>query len=339
MLEWSKQLEENGSTKHTKCQVSIDRGCRSNKHCAAIGKTEANARGAMSESRDWTNRLARFGELLMALLMLYSGVMHFKFARFVAGIVPEWIPFRLFWAYFTGVALFAAGISIVLRRHVRLAAVLLALMLSIFVGLIHGPSMIHSVIHSPGDYRVLWSFNGTGGLNNALKDVSLTVGALILAIHQPSKSGNRKRTLGRTLQSIFGAIMLLFGIEHFLYAQYTPGIPSWSFVTFWIPFRLFWGYVAGAALVIGGAMLLAKKRPAKSAIGLGLMLLVVTILTYALRMAAGQGSYSELTNAIKDIAVAGGALILAGLTKTEDPGLPASQPIANEVHYAVSDDL
>jgi hypothetical protein len=58
----------------------------------------------------------RFGEFLVALLMVYSCLVHFKFAQFVAAIVPSWMPGRLFWAYFTGVALLAAGISIVVRR-------------------------------------------------------------------------------------------------------------------------------------------------------------------------------------------------------------------------------
>jgi uncharacterized membrane protein len=70
----------------------------------------------MNDRNETLQWLPRFGEFLLASLMVYSCIMHFKFAQFVAGIVPAWMPWRLFWAYFTGVALCVAGISIIVRR-------------------------------------------------------------------------------------------------------------------------------------------------------------------------------------------------------------------------------
>jgi len=99
-------------------------------------------------------RLPRCGDFLFALLMVYSSIMHFRYARFVAQIVPPWMPWRLFWAYFTGVALLVAGISIALRKQTRLAATLLGIMLSLFVLLIHAPSMFQSIVHKPADWNV-----------------------------------------------------------------------------------------------------------------------------------------------------------------------------------------
>src|SRR5882724_7721294 len=63
---------------------------------------------SMNDRNETLQWLPRFGEFLLASLMVYSCIMHFKFAQFVAGIVPAWMPWRLFWAYFTGVALCAA---------------------------------------------------------------------------------------------------------------------------------------------------------------------------------------------------------------------------------------
>lgn len=268
--------------------------------------------------------LPRFGEFLLALLMVYSCIMHFKFARFVAGIVPAWMPWRLFWAYFTGIALMAAGISIAARKQTRLAATLLAIMLFLFVLLIHTPSMVSSIVQKPGDVNVLWSFNGTGGVNNALKDVALVLSALILAASQRKEDRNVLEGRGIIPGVLFAIVMVLFGIEHLFYTGYTPGIPSWSMVSFWIPWRLFWGYFTGAFLLIAGVMILAKKKARTAATALGIMIFGVAVLTYAFRAAAGGGNYGELTNTLKDVAVAGGTLILAGTLPCEDQ--PAATP-------------
>jgi uncharacterized membrane protein len=262
-------------------------------------------------------RIARLGEWLFATLMLYSGVMHFKFAQFVANIVPSWLPWHLFWAYFTGAMLFAGGISIVIHKLTRVTGTLLGILLSSFLLFIHAPSMIHSVISAPHDARVLWSFNGTGGVNNALKDLALTLSALMLAVFE--RESRYRRSAGWMLTSTFAIVMVLFGVEHFFFTQFTPGIPSWSFVNFWIPLRMVCGYVTGAGLIVGGAMILLQRKVTLSATCLGLMIVVVAALTYAFRMVARLGSYGELTNSIKDLAVGGGALIIAGSMQAKDP--------------------
>lgn len=261
--------------------------------------------------------LARLGEVLMASLMVYSGVMHFKFASFVAGVVPKWLPWHLFWAYFTGVALFAAGISILLRKRTALAATLLGIMLSLFVLLIHVPSMINSIVHKPENIAVLWSFNGTGGVNNALKDTALVFSAFILACASSTRNNSTMKIAERTLGVSLALVMVAFGIEHFIYKEFTPGVPSWSFVTFWIPWRPFWGYITGAAMLIGGVMIIARKKQSVTAAATGIMILSVAVLVYAFRVAAHLGSYSELTNTVKDVAVAGGLLVLAGVLPLE----------------------
>jgi len=82
------------------------------------------------------------------------------------------------------------------------------------------------------------------------------------------------------LAGLFALVMVVFGIEHFFYANYTPGIPSCSFVSFWIPGRLFWGYISGAALLVGGTMMLTRKKPRAAAAARGVMITVVAVLMY-----------------------------------------------------------
>jgi hypothetical protein len=41
----------------------------------------------------------------LALTMILYGIGHFLYAKEVADYVPSWVPGRLFWAYFAGIAL------------------------------------------------------------------------------------------------------------------------------------------------------------------------------------------------------------------------------------------
>src|SRR6266851_4263384 len=56
------------------------------------------------------------GRIFVAVSLVVFGVQHFLYGGFVAGLVPAFMPGRLFWAYFVGVAFFAAAAGI-LRRN------------------------------------------------------------------------------------------------------------------------------------------------------------------------------------------------------------------------------
>ena len=79
------------------------------------------------------------GRFLFASLLVVVGVQHFLYARFVATLVPAWIPWHLFWAYFVGVAFFAAAMSIATRKYIGLGAGLLGLMFFLWVIFLHLP--------------------------------------------------------------------------------------------------------------------------------------------------------------------------------------------------------
>jgi uncharacterized membrane protein len=57
----------------------------------------------------------RLGPYLIATPMAIFGVQHFIYLDFVAGFIPTWIPWRVFWACFTGAALIAAAVGIVVK--------------------------------------------------------------------------------------------------------------------------------------------------------------------------------------------------------------------------------
>jgi uncharacterized membrane protein len=102
----------------------------------------AGTRGDEPRPRLWTgmsDRLANAGRYLFAFPLAVFGVQHFMYSRFVATLVPAWIPWRWFWACFVGAGFIAASIGIATRIQARLAATLIGTMFFLFVVLVHSP--------------------------------------------------------------------------------------------------------------------------------------------------------------------------------------------------------
>jgi uncharacterized membrane protein len=129
----------------------------------------ADGRGSAS----WDNmvwRLADVGRFLFAISLVVFAVQHFMYARFVATLVPAWIPARLFWAYFTGIAFVAAAVSIATKRMLRMAAMLLGTMFFLWVVLLHIPR-VAGAIRNGNEVTSLFVAVAMCGLSFALAGV------------------------------------------------------------------------------------------------------------------------------------------------------------------------
>ena len=83
------------------------------------------------------------GRIIFGLPFIVFGVLHFMNASAMVNIVPAWVPIPMFFVYFTGVALVAAGVFIAGRiKFAGLASFLLAVMLLIFILTIHLPGVM-----------------------------------------------------------------------------------------------------------------------------------------------------------------------------------------------------
>jgi uncharacterized membrane protein len=112
------------------------------------------------------NNLKNVGRIVFAIPFAIFGMMHFMMANNMSGMVPSWVPGGIFWVYVTGMALMAAAISIVSKKQIYLASVLLAVLMGVFVMTIHLPALFG------GDQMSMGSL---------LKDMSLGGGALLIA--------------------------------------------------------------------------------------------------------------------------------------------------------------
>jgi uncharacterized membrane protein len=77
--------------------------------------------------------------VLYALAMIAFGVAHFVYPEPTAGLVPRWLPWHLFWAYFFGGTFIAAGVAVSIGVFARLAAALSALEIGMFLVLVWVP--------------------------------------------------------------------------------------------------------------------------------------------------------------------------------------------------------
>jgi uncharacterized membrane protein len=89
--------------------------------------------------------------------LLVFGIDHFLILDFIASLVPAWLPWHLFWAYLTGAAFVATGISIVVRRMDRWGAFLLGIMFAIWVLILHSPRVVMAVRSHDPNVQNEWS--------------------------------------------------------------------------------------------------------------------------------------------------------------------------------------
>lgn len=89
-------------------------------------------------SRSWES-LVLVGRLLFAMTLVVFGIEHFMYAKFIATLIPAWIPGHLFWAYFVGVVFIAAALSFITKVQGHMAAALLGLMFLLWVVGLHAP--------------------------------------------------------------------------------------------------------------------------------------------------------------------------------------------------------
>lgn len=237
------------------------------------------------------------GRVALAVPMAVFGAEHLSSARAIMNGVPAWMPGRLFWTYFVGIALIAVALSIIFRLRIRLSAALLGIMLFCFVAMIHVPNAI-AAPHN----RILWTI--------VARDSSFGAGAILLAIisgTDPKKS--RQNRVAGVAFYLIAAVSLFFGIEHFLHPECVPAVPLAKLVPAWIPLPRFWTVLTGVLLVAGAAAMLVKSLARKAAAGLGVWVLFL-VLTLYLAIMISQPDIEGI-NYFADTLLFGGVLLIA----------------------------
>jgi uncharacterized membrane protein YphA (DoxX/SURF4 family) len=247
------------------------------------------------------DKIVSLGRVFFAMPMAIFGAEHFASANAISQLVPKWIPGAMFWTYFVGVALIAASLSIVVNIQSRLAATLLAVMMTIF-----SMTMSLPVVIAEPRNRIAWVL--------MLRELNFAAGALAFSGTQTeqwrAKGTSWLITLGRI---VIGGTAVFYGVEQILHADCVPGVPLELQTPKWIPGHIVLTYIAGGVFIVAGARLLLNLRARMSATGLGLMVLVLILCVYVPLWGAQLSSIDNGLNYIADTLVyAGAVLLLAG---------------------------
>jgi uncharacterized membrane protein len=115
--------------------------------------------------------LVSTGIIFLSLFLILCGFSHFKYAEFVVGFIPDYIPFHVFWTYFTAIALLAGGIGLLLPRTRKLAAALSGIMVFAWFILLHIPRFI-ATPNDPSDRMGLFESLAISGMLLVLSGIT-----------------------------------------------------------------------------------------------------------------------------------------------------------------------
>jgi uncharacterized membrane protein len=271
----------------------------------AIGLATIFLRGDWQKARGF-DKLILFGPLFYAAPLAAFGTEHFTLTDAIASLVPSWIPWHLFWAYFVGACFIAAALSMVTRIQARLAASLLALTFFLFVALMDVPAWLQE----PRDRF---------SLALALRELSFGGGALALAASLTEQWRERGTHVLATVARYFIAIPVLFySFEQFLHGKYVPAVPLDRLTPEWIYGHAIWTYLAAAAYAVTGTMLLFGKKARAAATWLGLTVLFVELVVYVPIGIVDRASLDNGLNYMGDtLMYCGAVFLLAGAMPRE----------------------
>jgi uncharacterized membrane protein YphA (DoxX/SURF4 family) len=82
------------------------------------------------------------GRLMVGLMLIVFGAVHWLYVEAIAGMIPEWMPGRTLWPWVTGAANVAAGLALVSGLMARLASALVGAMFASWILLVHLPRLL-----------------------------------------------------------------------------------------------------------------------------------------------------------------------------------------------------
>lgn len=240
------------------------------------------------------------GRVFVAVSLVVFGVQHFMYGGFVAGLVPAFMPGRLFWAYFVGVAFIAAAAGILYKMLARPAATMLGVMFFLFVLLLHIPRI---VLHSRDGNE--WT--------SGFVALAMCGGAWVLASAAPLYEREVPDPFLRIGRYFFALTFVGFGIQHFVYGRFAAGLgPPWFTGG---PLR---AYLTGVVLVPIGAAIMLGKKARMAATALGMILFLFFLVIHAPRIVTQLHNPGPWTSGFEILALSGCALVLASSLPKEE---------------------
>jgi uncharacterized membrane protein YphA (DoxX/SURF4 family) len=211
------------------------------------------------------DKIVALSNLCFAIPLAVFGALHLSAARGLMQLVPAYMPWRLFWAYFVGCALLTASLSIATKIQVQWSGLLFGIMMFLFVAML----MIPGAIGTPRD-RIAWTL--------VCRESSFGSGGLLLAATAMRWPG--KSRLIAACRIVIGIAAIFYGVEHFLHPANIPGVPLEKFTPLWLPGHRLITYLTGAILIIAGICIFLNRKTRMAATYLGTWILLLVLFVY-----------------------------------------------------------
>jgi uncharacterized membrane protein len=274
------------------------------------------ARSAVAAARG-LDKLVALSHTFVAMPLAVFGAEHLSGDEGIMELVPAYMPWRLFWFYFVGVALLAASLSIATKILVRWSGLLFGVMMLLFVAMLHFPG----ALGDPHD-RMGWVF--------VFREMSFGGGGWVLAASaMPGWRSPAKSTLVTVGRVLIALAAICFSVQHFLHPGNVPGVPLKRVMPEWIPGRVIVGYLTGAILLVCGASILAGKKTRTMATYLGTWIVLLVVFIYGPMLIASMGDPSAAVKA-QGINLFADTLLFAGAIL----GLASATPQSDEASSA-----
>jgi uncharacterized membrane protein len=233
---------------------------------------------------------------LFGIPWIIFGIQHFMYAGFVRDLVPAYMPVRIFWVYFTGIAMIAAGISFIIRRQVQPAAFLLGCMLALFILMLHP-----LLLAQEPQVGIHWT--------RVMQDIAIMGAAFgLVAVTRNGKalpifSASMIPVIARYCYAL---PLIVLGAQHFVHNAFvTAKVPDY------FPLKNIFDYLVGAILIAAAYGILFTANIRRVAGTLGIMLLALALFYHIPLLVANPYNAIQWTGAMLDLALAAGAFIIA----------------------------
>ena len=248
--------------------------------------------------------LLKLGRYFLALPLLVFAIQYLAIGKYQGGLppMPPWAQGGAIGAYLVGLLVLVTSAALFLNKQVRLLC------------LVTGAWFVFAffVFHLQHASSV-WS-NGNDR-TRALETLCIGVGLLALAAMSSAEgfgamSADANRKLILVSRIVFGVSMVIFGWQHFMYAQFLVNL-----VQTWLPAHAFWIYFTGTAMMAAGAAIATGILARIAGISLGVMFALFFLTLHLPRVLAVIHNQDEITSMFVALAFSGISLIFAVSTE------------------------
>jgi uncharacterized membrane protein len=249
--------------------------------------------------------LTKLGRVFFAIPLLIFAIEYLAHARWQGGMppVPPWTHGEHIFSYVTGALLLVISMSLLINKEARLSATILGLLFLFCVVFLHAAKHFSGIIHDGGIRTRAFETFALGG-------AAFVLAALVSKGRSIQLLASANPMLAIIGRYIYAFSMIIFGIQHFLYAPYIAFL-----IPKWMPAHLFLAYFTGIAFIAAGLAIATHIFSRLASILLGLMFLPWVITLHTPRVIASPHNTDELVSLLVALAFAGASFLLAAYSK------------------------